>query len=58
MAQIIENFNGGRRSIRLNTDDIINIVREYQNISYSCKSYEEIRRNLDNFNMYLPEDIF
>ena len=35
MAQIIENLKG-RRSIRLNTDDIINIVREYQNISFDA----------------------
>lgn len=58
MAQIIENLNGGRRSIRLNTDDVINIVREYQNIVHSCKTYDDIRNNLDDFNLYLPEDIF
>lgn len=58
MAQIIENLNGGRRSIRLNTDDVINIVREYQNITYSCKTYDDIRNNLENCNLYLPEDIF
>lgn len=55
MATIIENKKG-RRIIRLNTDDIINIVREYQNISNNIKSYEEIREKLDKFNLYLPED--
>ncbi len=56
MAFIIEN-NNGRRSIRLNTDDIINIVREYQNITYGSYDYYEIRKKLDNFDLFLPEDI-
>ncbi len=56
MAKIIENFSG-RRSIRLNTNDIINIVREYQNISTGAISYEDIRNRLDKFELYLPEDM-
>jgi anaerobic ribonucleoside-triphosphate reductase len=46
MAKIIENTLG-RRSIRLNTNDIINIVREYQNISCGLYTYNEIRKTLD-----------
>ncbi|MCD7779113.1 MAG: hypothetical protein LUH05_00365 [Candidatus Gastranaerophilales bacterium] len=57
MAKIIENSRG-RRNIRLNTEDIINIVREYQNISTGCKDYEEIRIKLNNFQLYIPEDLF
>ncbi len=57
MAQIIENLKG-RRSIRLNTDDIINIVREYQNISLDACNYNEIRERLNKFELYLPEDLF
>lgn len=57
MAKIIENFKG-RRTIRLNTNDVINIVREYQNLSSCCTDYQEIRNKLDKFEMYLPEDIF
>lgn len=56
MAKIIEN-KIGRRQIRLNTNDIITIVREYQNITIGSKNYEEIRKNLDKINLYIPEDI-
>lgn len=56
MAKILENFNG-RRNIRLNTDDVINIVREYQNITNGSYSYEEIRKKLNSFELYLPEDL-
>lgn len=56
MAKIIENTTG-RRAIRLNTNDIINIVREYQNITINAESYEEIRSLLNKSELYLPEDI-
>lgn len=56
MAKIIENSKG-RRSIRLNTEDIINIVREYQNITKGTHSYNNIRERLDEVELYLPEDI-
>lgn len=56
MAKIIENSKG-RRNIRLNTDDVINIVREYQCISNGSSSYQEIREKLGNFVFYLPEDL-
>lgn len=56
MAQIIENFKG-RRTIRLNTNDVINIVREYQNISLGAGNYNEIRERLNKFELYLPEDL-
>jgi len=56
MAKIIEN-SFGRRNIRLNTDDIINIVREYQAISTGSISYNEIRDKLNKAELYLPEDI-
>lgn len=56
MAKIIENTNG-RRLIRLNTNDIINIVREYQCITFDSLDYEERRKKLDKFELYLPEDM-
>lgn len=56
MAVIIENALG-RRNIRLNTNDIIDIVREYQNISKGSVSYEEIRTKLNEVEFYLPEEI-
>lgn len=56
MAKIIENAKG-RRLIRLNTDDIINIVREYQSITFESIDYEDRRKKLDKFELYLPEDM-
>lgn len=56
MAYIIENKKG-RRLIRLNTDDIINIVREYQNITYNSMTYNEIRDKLNKNELFIPEDI-
>ena len=56
MAQVIENLNG-RRSIRLSADDIISIVREYQNIVKCEKDYFTIRKKLYNSEIYLPEDV-
>lgn len=56
MAQVIENLSG-RRQIRLSTDDIIHLVREYQNITAGSSSYEQIRSVLDDCLFYLPESV-
>lgn len=56
MAQILENSKG-RRSIRLNKEDIINIVREYQNKTVGSYTYNEIREKLDTLEIIIPEDI-
>ncbi len=56
MAEIIENYSG-RRNIRLNTNDIISIVREYQNITADCYNYNDIRNRLNKVELYLPEDL-
>ena len=55
MAEIIENMNG-RRLIRVSTDDIISLVREYQQYACESSSYREIREKLDKKDIYLPED--
>ncbi len=57
MAKIIENKRG-RRLIRLSTDDVISVVREYQNTVVKACSYSEIREKLDSAEMYLPEDVY
>ncbi len=57
MAYIIENQKG-RRMIRLNTNDIIDIVREYQNITCNSCTYNEIREKLNKKELYIPEDIY
>lgn len=56
MARIIENENG-RRLIKMSTDDILSIVREYQRIIKNPKTYEAIRMVLSKACMYIPEDI-
>ncbi|MBR6163431.1 hypothetical protein IKQ26_06050 [bacterium] len=56
MAKIIENKKG-RRLISLTTDDVISIVREYQNAVLGIKKYSEIREELDKRDFYLPEEI-
>lgn len=56
MAQIIDNKKG-RRLIRLNTSDILDIVREYQNITYKAKNYLDIREKLNNIELFIPEDV-
>ncbi|MBQ8458741.1 hypothetical protein IJ541_01410 [bacterium] len=52
MAKIIE---GQRRLIRLTTDDIINIVREYQRLTKKSCCYEHTREILTKNPMYIPE---
>ena len=56
MAKIIENYLG-RRNIRLNEIDIIDIVREYQKATVGSFSYQEIKDKLKNIELYIPEDI-
>lgn len=56
MAKIIENTLG-RRMIRLNTNDVISIVKEFQNITYGKSSYNDLRIALDKFDFYIPEDV-
>ena len=56
MAKIIEN-PVGRRMIIVSTDDIINIVREYQLITQQKYNYSEIRKALNQRTLFIPEDI-
>ena len=56
MATIVENMHG-RRLIRMSTDDIISIVKEYQTAACSSESYKETRERLDKAEIYLPEDL-
>lgn len=55
MARIMENFSG-RRTIKISTNDIISIVREYQRIAGTEKNYEQIRRLLDKNHIFITED--
>ena len=57
MARILEN-DFGRRNIKVSTDDIISIVREYQRLVGVGKNYDEIRNILDQNNIFLVEDLW
>ena len=57
MARIIESENGGRRIIKMSVDDILSVVRDYQNIVPRFSSAEDTRRYLSDTVIYLPEDI-
>ena len=53
MARIIE---GERRLVKLSVDDVLSVVREYQNVAYGACCYEHLRELLERRNFYLPED--
>jgi len=57
MARIIESENSSRRMIKLSTDDVISVVREYQKNIRNKADYTYIRDTLENIVMYIPEDI-
>lgn len=57
MARIIESAFGGRRTVKLSTDDVISVVREYQNIIRKKTDYIQTRDILEDTVIYLPEDI-
>lgn len=57
MARIIENESGSRRIIKMSSDDIISIVREYQKHVKIRSSYDEIRNQLEDCVIFVPEDI-
>ncbi len=52
MARIIENE---RRIIQLTTDDVISIVRQYQQLTYKSCCYEHTREILDKNKIFIPE---
>lgn len=57
MARIIENETSSRRIIKMSTDDVINVVREYQKHVKFRKNYEEIRNQLEDCVIFIPEDV-
>ena len=48
--------NGKRRIVRLSTDDVLNVVRQYQQLTIKSCCYEHTREILDKNPMFLPED--
>ena len=57
MARIFESVPGSRRVIKLSTDDIISVVKEYQKIIYKKTDYAQTRDLLEDIVVYLPEDV-
>lgn len=57
MAKVIENLDGKRRMIKLSTEDVLSIIREYQLAAKGCVSCEEIRTALGHRVFFIPEEI-
>ena len=57
MARIIESLSGSRRIIKMSTEDIISVVRDYQRIVPRGMSIEDTRSLLEDTVVYIPEDI-
>jgi hypothetical protein len=54
MAKIIE---GQRRIVMLSEDDVLMVIRQYQQLTLKSCCYEHTREILKNFPIYLPEDV-
>ena len=54
MAKIIE---GQRRMVKLSVDDVINIIREYQQLTRESCCYEHTREKKKKNHFYIPEEI-
>jgi len=54
MARIIESE---RRLIKLSVDDVISIVREYQQITHKSCCYEHTRELLAKSDFFVVEDV-
>lgn len=54
MAKIIE---GQRRIIKLSTEDVLNIIREYQQITRKSCCYEHTRELLNQNPLFIPEEV-
>jgi len=57
MARIIESETNSRRMIKMSTDDILSIVKDYQRIVPRFSTEEEARNYLSDRIIYIPEDV-
>ena len=57
MARIIESQNSDRRIIKMSTDDIISIVKDYQRIVPRFSTEKEARDYLSDKVVFIPEDV-
>ena len=57
MARIIESLTNSRRIIKLSTDDILSVIKEYQRMVPRNSNYSDIRNILEDNVIYIPEDV-
>ena len=57
MARIIESETGTRRIIKMSTEDILSIVRDYQRIVPRFSNLEEARNFLSDTVIFIPEEV-
>lgn len=57
MARIIESQTGSRRLIKMTTEDILSVVRDYQRIVPRFSSLADARDYLADTVIFIPEDV-
>ena len=57
MARIIETGFNSRRIIRMSTDDVISVVKDYQRIVPRFSAENDARNYLEDTIIFIPEDI-
>ena len=57
MARILESQNGTRRLIKMSTDDIISVVKDYQRIVPRFSNEKDARDYLMDAIIFIPEDV-
>ncbi|GEM_PF-1502587 len=57
MARIIESGNGQRRIIKMSTEDILSIVKDYQRIVPRGCDFEEAVNRLSDTVIFIPEEV-
>lgn len=57
MARIIDNLTSPRRIIKMSTDDIISVVKDYQRIVPRFCTEQEARNYLSDTIIFIPEEI-
>ncbi len=57
MAIIIENNYIKRRTIKLRTEDVISIVKQYQTVTRGYSEAPIVRDLVKNSYFYVPEDL-
>ena len=57
MARILESSDGARRIIRMSTEDIISVVKDYQRIVPRFSTEIDARNYLEDTVIFIPEDI-